>query len=301
MRLNPTVLALVLVLPTAQATADGASLERETDTIGQSDGGLTILETLEFTVSDAARYNANATWVLWIVDTAPEPAARIYRGAVPTTVPDNRVNATAGAPTGHQAYAISVAGLGGASQNGDKLSLVLTYSLAGSTYKHRLASATPSVLVWAHPEAGQEPVAVGAPAFIPADDRYHSVITDAAAGTEFTVTFQTAAASPVRVIDKYVWGAGGLVVGLVLAWLAVRQGWLGSAKAKKFEKGGGMESKDMLEARRRTLMAALKDLEVAHEAKEVPDAAYAPLKEEYKAQAVRVLRSLEDKKEPPTR
>ncbi|HLE47945.1 MAG TPA: hypothetical protein VI818_06580 [Candidatus Thermoplasmatota archaeon] len=89
--------------------------------------------------------------------------------------------------------------------------------------------------------------------------------------------------------------------GFIIAVVAARQGWLGSARAKKFEKGGEMESNDMLEARRRTLMAALKELEIAHEAKEIPDDAYAPLKEEYKAQAVRVLRTLDDKKEPPSR
>ena len=93
-------------------------------------------------------------------------------------------------------------------------------------------------------------------------------------------------------------GALGVVVGLFLAYVAVRQGWVSApGKAKKFVKGGAMESRAVLEARRRTLLAALKELETAHETREVPDDAYGPLKEEYKAQAVRVMRSLEEKKE----
>ena len=297
-----TLGALALLLPLAQAAPPGTTVDRETDTLIQSGSGLTVFENLEFTVSDAASYNANSTWILWLDAAAPEPTAKLYRNAIPADVPGDRINRTSGAPAGYQAYSIAAGGLQGSAQTGDKLSLVVTYPLAGSTYKHRLASSAPTVLVWAHPEAGQEPVATGAPAFSPVDDRYHTVIMNAAADQEFTVAFQAAgAATPVKVIDKYVWAAGGLLLGFVAATFAARQGWLGSAKAKKFEKGGQMESNDMLDARRRTLMAALKELEVAHEAKEVPDAAYAPLKEEYKAQAVRVLRSLEDKKEPPAR
>jgi hypothetical protein len=61
-------------------------------------------------------------------------------------------------------------------------------------------------------------------------------------------------------------------VGLFLFWVAVRQGWVSApGKARKFQKGGAMEARTMLEARRRTLLAALKDRDIAARTKGSPD------------------------------
>lgn len=289
------VLLLLVALPAASAAAPpGVTVGKETDTVGVSEDGLLVFLMLQYTVSDPGAYAANATWRLYTPDTAAEPIARLTRNGAQTTVDAGRVNATA--PSGpFSAWTIDLKGLLGGLQRNENQTLSLSFTVPEATrVRFKAPTALPQLLVFVE-NAGNRPVTgEGVGPFIAAGASHHATASNVADGAEYAVTIQAAPGAGARNLNPYLWGLGGLVLGFVAA--TVMRGR--SPRAKKFEKGGAMESQKFLEARRRTLMAALKELEVAHEAKEIPDEAYAPLKEEYKAQAVRVMRSLEEKREP---
>ncbi len=184
----------------------------------------------------------------------------------------------------------------------DAFRVELAYRLEGSdVFSKTTACAAASLVVFATPATGSDATGPNLGDFVATGDgRLHATPGAVGAGFPVVVTFVEGDAPPPPIEDltQYVWGAAGLLVGLFLMYVVIKQGWVRIRREKKFEKGGRMEGAAMLEARRRTLMAALKELETAHEADEVADEAYSPLKEEYKAQAVRVLRSLEARKEP---
>jgi hypothetical protein len=183
----------------------------------------------------------------------------------------------------------------------DNFTIVLSYEAQGvTTFAKSLQCATASLLVFAEPTEGHTVYAVNMGEVVSlGDGRFHVTPGEVGAGYPVTVAFQSEAVAPeVRDMTPYVWGVAGLVAGLLIMFFLLKQGLVTVRRTPKYEKGGGMESVKMLEARRRTLMAAMKELEAAHDAKEIPDEAYSPLKEEYKAQAVRVMRTLESKKEP---
>lgn len=289
--------ALVLLsIPGASGAPAGATVAKETVTIGQQGSSLSVEERIEFQVSDAAGWASGANWTLWLQPDATGVQASASRNGQEQVLAPPRVGRIASAGPFHQFYA-NLSGLYGNVSSGEALVLTLRYT-AGSTYSHRLSSVAETLVVFAEPDSGFEPTSTNLPAFFPTGDRYHAAMQGAPEGLTFTVGFVAAGGGPAgaRDLNPYLWGAAGLVGGFLVAAFLARRGKLGAAP-KKFEKGGEMESRDVLEARRRSLMAALKELELAHEAKEIPDSAYAPLKEEYKAQAVRVMRSLEEKRE----
>lgn len=295
------LLGLLLVAPVASAAPAGADVDRVTITLIHDGASLLVWERRDFVVTDPGTYQSNANWTAWI-RTGDTFRAEVSKGGLEKPVDLERINATGRQAPGFQEYRIDLGGLFSSVQAQDRFSLLISYTTDAPTYGHRTADAVPTLVVFAQPEPGYAPVGSGVGPFVLADERHHALATDLPADQVLSVQF-VPVASPtggsLRDLNAYVWGIGGLVVGLALAAWAARRGWLGSPRPKRFEKGGQMESREMLDARRRTLMVALKELELAHESKEIPDAAYAPLKEEYKAQAVRVMRSLEEKKEPP--
>lgn len=74
-------------------------------------------------------------------------------------------------------------------------------------------------------------------------------------------------------------------------------GLMGAPRARKTAPSSGRsisaESRDMLELRKRTQVAALKELELAKKKGDVPEGLYLPLKEELKGDTVRVMREIE--------
>lgn len=287
-------LLLLLLLPTAHAAAPpGVTVARETDVIGYDAERLSVFLLLEYRVTDPAAYASNATWRFYTPLGVPEPSVKLRRENAESPVDPARVNAsgTAGA---FAAWAIDLRANLGSLQTNENHTLSLSFNVQAMSVRFKAAAGLPQLVVYVE-NAGDRPIlGERLSSFVPAGARQHATATNMADGTEYAVTILASPSAPGRDMNPYLWGVGGLVLGFALALLWMRR----SPKAKKFEKGGAMESRSVLEARRRTLMAALKELEVAHEAKEVPDEAYAPLKEEYKAQAVRVMRSLEEKKEP---
>ncbi|HEX9816720.1 MAG TPA: hypothetical protein VGB18_07050, partial [Candidatus Thermoplasmatota archaeon] len=170
----------------------------------------------------------------------------------------------------------------------------------GRTYDRFVTTEPAQLVIYAEPMDNRVPVGENVPEFFPTETRYHAVDENVADGHHYTVEFvtvQTEGPGGTRDLTPYLFAFVGVAVGFLIALMLARRGLI-AQKEKKFEKGGTMESRDMLSARRRTLMAALKELELAHDAKEIPDNAYAPLKEEYKAQTVRVMRTMDEKKEP---
>ena len=94
-------------------------------------------------------------------------------------------------------------------------------------------------------------------------------------------------------------GLGALVGVLLWAFLVgrgmvQRRGRREVRREAVHEAMAGREAKPVLEARKRALLAALKELEVARMAKEMGDAAYDAVKADLKRQAVAVMRALEE-------
>ena len=67
-------------------------------------------------------------------------------------------------------------------------------------------------------------------------------------------------------------------------------------KQRKKVKKAIVESEELLILKKALLMSALKDIEKKHRAEEISDDTYAKLKDEYKQQAVEVMKKLEDLK-----
>lgn len=294
------LLGLLLAVPNAFAAPGGAAVERVTITLVHDELSIVVWERRDFVVTDPSAYQSNANWTAWI-RTGDTFRAELSKGGLEKPVDVQRINATGRQAPGFQEYRLDLGGLFANVQAQDRFSLLVSYDTDAPTYGHRTADAAPTLVVFAQPAPGYAPMGTGVGPFVLSGERYHAQLNAVSPDRVLSVQFSQAtgpAGGSTGNLDSYFWGGGGLVVGLLLATWAARRGWLGTPPPKRFEKGGQMEPREMLDARRRTLMAALKELELAHEAKEIPDAAYAPLKEEYKAQAVKVMRSLEEK-EPP--
>lgn len=286
------VLALVLLLPTVAAEPNPAN---QRDTVAQVPNGLHVVEQLDWTYSDGATYDGIARFY------APSAASGVGVSLVQgsTSRPVSGLQKSASSVAGLDAYRIDLRTVLPTVPNGGTYSVVIEYDLNGAVAPLRTWYAPATMTLFVKPATGQTAASEFFTDFIPAGhDSWHSARSGVAANTTYTVTFAPATmADDSDDMTPWLWLAGGVVAGIVIMMVASRAGWVGGPQGKKFSKGGDMESNTMLEARRRTLLAALKELETAHEAKQVPDDAYAPLKEEYKAQAVRVMRSLEEKKE----
>ena len=287
---------LVLLLPAA--TAEPAP-ETQRAFLIQNETGMEISERYDWTLADGVAYEpvahafvpSEAAQVVVTFNTAnatDQPrtlaASAIQRaiGTVFDTLTINLTSVQATAAPGAQ-YTVSVT----YQRAGPQAVLKAYYPVAQFTVR--------AVAIDDGYEAGSPDMMLAATSAV----EYHGGRQNLAAGDETEVSFAAKAGAPLQSdnMTKWAWGISGLILGLLVMFVAVKQGWLKGGTGPKFVKGGAMESKAMLEARRRTLMAALKELEQAREANQVPNDAYGPLKEEYKAQAVRVMRSLEEKKE----
>jgi len=79
-----------------------------------------------------------------------------------------------------------------------------------------------------------------------------------------------------------------LVVLLILLMLLLMR------KQRKKAKKGLLESEELLSSKKALLLSTLKDIEKKHRAKEISDETYAKLKDEFKQQAVNVMKKLDD-------
>lgn len=282
----------LLVLPIAAAEPAPAT---QRNSVIQTDGGMHVTEQLDWQFTDNASYEPVARFQ------APPAIANLaitlWQGARSSSVPGDAVQRSAGTG-GLDLYRVDLSDLQPSIAAGARYSVVVEYDQAGTTIRLATTYAAGSLTLFVRTLDGWTAASDRFSEWIPVGhDTHHATLQGVAANETHTVTFTRAAAASTRNLDTYVWGAGGLFVGLIVMMVAIRQGWVASRAKPKFEKAGAAESRALLEARRRTLLAALKELEQAHEAKEVPDDAYAPLKEEYKAQAVRAMRNLEEKRE----
>jgi len=282
---------LLLALPNARAESAPAS---QTEMIGQvSATRLHVAEQLDWSSGSSdptvARFQAppalsNLTVTLW-------------SGGRAQPIPASAVQKTGPMASGLDLYRADLSS-GQVAQNGS-FTVYVEYDVTGTSVKLATTYDVARLTVFVSHKASEAVTSDYFTQWIPIDYRVeHATRNDVPANQTYTFSFQAAPTAPSQDRTPILWGVLGLVAGIVLMLIGVRMGWVASRPQKaKFEKGGASEARTMLEARRRTLLAALKELEHAHEAKEIPDDAYAPLKEEYKAQAVRVMRNLEEKKE----
>lgn len=289
------LLAALLFVPVIDAAAPaGAVVDKQTDTVKQVTTTTNhISEKIEFRVTVTSQYNGN-----WSFDI--QPGHQNLQAFAIRNGDEQNVNVSVVKDgSGHDTAYVNLSALHKAIATSDTFSIRFEYDV-GPTYDRIVTSEPAQLVVYAEPIEDQIPVGENLPNFFPTSDRYHAVDEDVADGHHYTVKFvtvQTTGGGATRDMTPYLYALVGVVAGFLIALMLARRGMI-AQKEKKFVKGGAMESRDMLTARRRTLMAALKELELAHEAKEIPDNAYAPLKEEYKAQTVRVMRNLEEKNEP---
>lgn len=289
------MLAALLLVPAIEAAAPaGAVVDKETDTVKQVTTTTNhISEKVEFHVTVTSQYNGN-----WSFDI--QPGHQNLQGFAIRNGEEQNVNVSVVKDgSGHDTAYVNLSALHTAIATSDTFAIRFEYDV-GPTYDRFVTSEPAQLVVYAEPIDDQIPIGENLPDFFPTSDRYHAVDEDVADGHHYTVKFVTVQATGgggTRDMTPYLFALAGVAVGFLIALMLARRGLI-AQKEKKFVKGGAMESRDMLTARRRALMAALKELELAHEAKEIPDSAYAPLKEEYKAQTVRVMRNLEDKNEP---
>lgn len=116
----------------------------------------------------------------------------------------------------------------------------------------------------------------------------------------FTASPQTIMADPAGTGLALLWAAlGGLVVGIAIWYALVRQGVVQRRQRKQIagqaaHKDAAKEGKQTLEWRRRALLAAMKELEVARMDQTIDTAAYDTLKADFKRQTVTVMRALEE-------
>jgi hypothetical protein len=287
------IVCLLIALPSAAAAPPaGAAVDKETDTARQTSlNALHITERIEFRITDTAAYTG--VWDFLIQ--ADHSNLEVFASKNGN---EQRLEPTIQPGAAFESVRINVSAVHPQPSTTDLFVLRFEYDV-GTTYDRNVTTRPASLVIYAEPLAGQVPQSANTPAFFPAGTRYHAVANNPIDGYRYSLRFTSDAAAPAtQDFNPFLFGFGGLAIGFLLALVLARRGVIAQG-AKKFEKGGAMESRETLEARRRTLMAALKELELAHDAKEIPDAAYAPLKEEYKAQTVRVMRTLEGKKEPP--
>ncbi len=290
------LLAALLLVPVVDAAPPGgAVVDKETDTVRQVTTTTNhISEKIEFRVTVTSQYNGN-----WSFDI--QPGHQNLQGFASRNGQEQNVSVSVvNDGSGHDTAYVNLSALHTAIATSDKFSIRFEYDV-GPTYDRFVTSEPAQLVVYAEPIDDQIPVGENLPNFFPTSDRYHAVDENVADGHHYTLSFvavqTTGNGGATRDMTPYLYALVGVIAGFLIALMLARRGLI-AQKEKKFVKGGAMESRDMLTARRRTLMAALKELELAHEAKEIPDNAYAPLKEEYKAQTVRVMRNLEEKNEP---
>lgn len=293
---------LLMLVPAVPAQTTGACVpgvaEHRIELV-DTGAGMDVRESLSYAFGDAPRTGDHANVTIRVARDALDVTGTLdYQNGSTFDVPADALTVEGDVSEPFVAFSTSDATNDAAP---DAFRVELAYRLEGvDVFSKATACATESLVVFATPAAGADATGPNLGAFAPTGDgRLHATPGAVGAGFPVVVTFIEGDAPPAPVEDltQYVWGAAGLLVGVFLMYVVVKQGWVQIRREKRFEKGGRMESPSMLEARRRTLMAALKELETAHEADEVPEEAYSPLKEEYKAQAVRVLRSLESRKE----
>lgn len=290
------LVALILIPAVHAAPPAGAVVDKETDTVEQRTAQSThVSERIEFRVTVTSQYKGN--WSFKIQSGHQNLQALAVRNGQ-----EQAVNVSIVADgSGHDVVHVNLSEIHTAIATTDRFAVRFEYDV-GPTYDRYVTSQPAQLVVYAEPLGDNVPNGEGLPDFIPTGDRYHAIAENPPDGYHYYVEFLTVQAgdgAAPRDLTPFVYGVIGIITGFLIALVLARRGHI-AQKAKKFEKGGTMESRDMLEARRRTLMAALKELELAHESKEIQDSAYAPLKEEYKAQTVRVMRNLEEKKEPPS-
>lgn len=105
---------------------------------------------------------------------------------------------------------------------------------------------------------------------------------------------RTGAATP-SLADRWGWVVVGAAAGAFLLGALVKGGVVPLAPRSLFAPRDALAEapREQLEARKRVLMAALKELEVAHRGGEISGAVHAPLKAEFVEEAARVARELE--------
>jgi len=105
-------------------------------------------------------------------------------------------------------------------------------------------------------------------------------------------------ASLTKQVVKQVETTGGYLIYLVAVLVLIILALIYYAvKGKGAAKPQVHESKEILSTKKEILMNALKDIEKKHRAKEISDESYSRLKEEYKRDAVEVMRKLEKEKD----
>lgn len=303
MKLRWILPPLILCMLVPSGTAVSYHVSKESHTWLQPDAGLLVFIQLDVAVqngTDAATPAFNPARATFLVPIDAQGfQAEVVQGTARQRVPDALVTTGPAADVNYQAYMANVTGYLSAPSAGSTFLLLAGYATSAPLLQMKLHYAADRLVVYASPRAGYAPESAALGTFLPtAGGQTHAVKLNPGAGFAYDFQFgPELSTGNTRDYSTYGWGMAGLVLGFALAYAGARRG-LWSAKAKRFVKGGEMESATMLEARRRALMAALKELETAHDAKEIPDEVHGALKEEFKAQTVRVLRTLEEKKEP---
>ncbi len=290
------LLILFALLPST--TAEPLPTTQRT-TVIETDSGISVVDFLTWDAATSEGYEGVARF--YVPDGATAPRFTLWpQTGIRQELAGDAAAEEAGAPEGFKKWRANFTDLQPAPPADGKYSVSVSYAITGTTINLQTHYAVENLVLVAGPQPDREPSSPFFTGFAPTGDgTVHAVKSDVPGDTSYTVAFQASlAASSAKDLSLWVWAAGGLAAGLLLFYVLVRGGIVRpAAKARRFVKGGAMESRAMLEARRRTLMAALKELEGAHEIKDVPDDAYFPLKEEYKQQAVRVMRNLDEKRE----
>lgn len=302
-RIIGLVLLALLGLPTAAGLSLGVT--RETHAYAQTGDTIGAIITLEIKVGDAAaqadpRVPSDTGFIEVYAPGKVTDVLAEYRRAGEPAAPLSWTMDT-NAPPSFERYLLNITAERANHRAGSSFNVSLSFHVEADGFLMRTRYASGVLVILTQPQAGFQPSSGQLPEFIRINaTSYHAIVPQAANGFSYGFTFVPAQApAPAVDLTQWTWAVGGVVVGFLLAYSAFQRGWLGAPKAKRFVKGGQMESRAMLEARRRTLLAALKELEAAHDAREVPDDVHGALKEEYKAQAVRVMRTLEEKKDEP--
>lgn len=115
----------------------------------------------------------------------------------------------------------------------------------------------------------------------------------------FVVTVTSAAVAPPAGPNPWIYAAVAFVAGCILWALLVRGGMVQKRSRRQsvataaHEEIAAKEPRPVLEGRKRALMAALKEVEIAHQAKEMDTATYDAVKAGLKRETVNVMRALE--------
>lgn len=296
------LLPLIALLALPSSAAEPNPSEQVDNVIQTGEATLHVVESMKWTISDPSSYDGTARFFTQEFGVTNVAVAVGPPGGVKRELASDAYQKDGPAQNGFQGWRANLSAVQPNVTAGSSYAVIIEYDVSGNVLNLRTRYTVASLALIATSQSGFLPESSLFPNLAKiGPNQHHGAAQNVQSDTDNTLAFKRTgaegAASNVSG-SPYLWGAGGLVLGGFLVYGFVRQGWMTpTARSKKFQKGGAMESRTMLEARRRTLLAALKDLEQAHEAKDVPDDAYFPLKEEYKQQAVRVMRTLEEKKE----